>query len=75
MKHFKRILSVLLAVTFIVSCAAITANANPALGDEAYKQSLRDKGFPESYVTRLADLHVNHPNWVFEPLKITEMKS
>ncbi len=74
MKHLKRILSVLLAVTFIVSCAAITANANPAFGDEAYKQSLRDKGFPESYVTRLADLHVNHPNWVFEPLKITEMK-
>lgn len=75
MKHFKRILSVLLAVTFIVSCAAITANANPALGDEDYKQYLRNKGFPETYVTRLADLHVQHPQWIFEPLMVTNINS
>ncbi len=75
MKHFKKILSVLLAITFIVSCAAITANANPALGDEDYKQYLRNKGFPETYVTRLADLHVQHPQWIFEPLMVTNINS
>ncbi len=75
MKHLTRALSILLAVTFIVSCMSLTANANPALGDEAYKQSLRNKGFPETYVTRLADLHVQHPQWIFEPLMITNINS
>lgn len=75
MKHLGRIVSLLLAITFIISCAAVSVNADASLGDEAYKQSLRDKGFPESYVTRLADLHVSHPLWKFEPLMITELKS
>ena len=34
--------------------------------DMNYVQSLRNKGFPESYVEALAKLHAAHPNWNFE---------
>lgn len=34
--------------------------------DENYKNTLRSKGFPESYVEKLAILHALHPNWDFK---------
>lgn len=37
--------------------------------DEDYEQTLRDAGFPESYVTRLAVLHTVYPNWTFIPVQ------
>lgn len=33
--------------------------------DDYYK-SLREKGFPDSYLTYLAEIHARHPNWEFE---------
>ena len=40
--------------------------------DEAYKTTLRNQGFPESYVTPLAKLHALHPKWVFVPTKVID---
>lgn len=37
--------------------------------DEDFEQSLRDAGFPESYVTRLGILHAVYPNWTFVPVQ------
>ena len=37
---------------------------------EEYKKSLKDKGFPDSYISYLAELHARYPKWKFEPLKI-----
>ncbi|MBR4027875.1 MAG: SH3 domain-containing protein [Lachnospiraceae bacterium] len=37
--------------------------------DENYEQTLRDAGFPESYIHSLAVLHDKYPNWVFVPVK------
>ncbi len=34
--------------------------------DMNYVQSLRNKGFPDSYAESLAKLHAVHPNWTFE---------
>lgn len=34
--------------------------------DQNYANSLRRKGFPESYVEKLCRLHAVHPNWNFE---------
>ena len=34
--------------------------------DENYKNTLRSKGFPESYVDSLTKMHMVHPNWNFE---------
>ena len=37
---------------------------------DSYYNSLRSKGFPESYLPYLAEIHARHPNWVFEAEKI-----
>lgn len=36
--------------------------------DTSYVDELVAKGFPYSYATSLASLHVQYPNWVFEPV-------
>ena len=36
--------------------------------DQNYANTLRAKGFPESYVEKLCRLHAVHPNWNFEVL-------
>ncbi|MBR4351395.1 MAG: cadherin-like beta sandwich domain-containing protein [Bacilli bacterium] len=37
--------------------------------DQNYANTLRQKGFPESYVEKLVKLHAQHPNWNFEVSK------
>lgn len=37
---------------------------------DSYYSSLRDKGFPESYLPYLAEIHARHPNWIFDVEKI-----
>ena len=37
---------------------------------EKYTESLKQKGFPESYATKLTTLHVYHPNWEFEAYNV-----
>lgn len=49
----------------------------PALEVEAatsYEQQLINAGFPQSYATKLAELHEIHPKWNFEPLLVTQAK-
>ena len=38
--------------------------------DSNYMDSLRSKGFPESYIEKLTKMHMIHPNWNFVPQKI-----
>lgn len=33
----------------------------------SYAGDLKEKGFPDSYIPALVDLHEKHPNWIFEP--------
>ena len=40
----------------------------PSLGSEEFKQDLIAKGFPESYLGPLMDLHAAYPQWTFTPL-------
>ena len=37
---------------------------------ENYYNSLKRKGFPDSYLTYLAEIHARHPNWNFDAEKI-----
>ena len=37
---------------------------------EKYTESLKQKGFPESYATKLTTLHIYHPNWEFEATNV-----
>ena len=38
-----------------------------------YRLELTKRGFPESYVERLAYLKYDHPSWVFEPLAVGDL--
>ena len=38
-----------------------------------YREKLTAKGFPTSYVERLAYLQYDHPDWIFEPLPVTDL--
>ncbi len=49
-----------------VSCPNFGPNSSH---DQAFVQSLRDKGFPELYIGQLADLHAKYPNWTFNAIK------
>lgn len=40
----------------------------PALGSEEFRQDLVSKGFPESYIAPLMELHAVYPQWTFAPL-------
>lgn len=58
----KRIVSVLMSIAIVLaSFFPLTAYA------ESYEDILRSKGFPDSYITKLSQLHNLHPNWIFEP--------
>lgn len=40
------------------------------INDSDYANTLRNAGFPESYVTNLVALHLKYPNWKFEAVKV-----
>lgn len=63
----KRFISVLLSALIIANTIAIFAFSSTAYA-ATYAQSLKDKGFPDSYIPYLVSLHEKYPNWVFEPL-------
>jgi len=52
-----------LAVLLAAACGQSSAFA---AGNDSY---ITAKGFPKSYLTRLAKLHEQHPNWRFTPQK------
>ena len=41
---------------------------DPKEDDINFEEELRNKGFPESYIQKLCELHTEYPNWVFEPV-------
>ena len=66
----KRILSVLLAALMIFSTFSIYDSGSMITAYAAdYAATLRNKGFPESYIKPLVELHKKYPNWIFKPLK------
>ncbi len=74
MKLLKRFALLSLCLVMLASTFAtpISVFADEA-ADEAYKQALRDKGFPESYLSSLLALHKKYKDWTFEPLQVTEL--
>ena len=76
MKKHIRIISFTMA--WLMLCAAVVALPLPvtAVSDGTdYKQQLRASGFPEDYIEPLYELHLLHPEWNFEPLKVTELNA
>ena len=62
----KKFFSTFLALCLLMTAlAALPANAFA----KSYADQLRDKGFPESYISKLVSLHNKYPKWDFQPLK------
>lgn len=65
----KKILSVFLSfVVAFTSFFPLVFKPVPAQAAD-YAAQLRNKGFPESYIKDLTELHNKYPNWIFEPLQ------
>ncbi len=65
----KKILSVLLAVLLTASTFAVFSADIKEVQAADYAASLKNKGFPESYIKPLTELHKKYPNWIFKPIK------
>jgi len=67
-------------VAFAVFMAMLVSQVLPMLppleveAATSYEQQLINAGFPQSYATKLAELHEIHPTWNFEPLLVTKAK-
>lgn len=75
MKAIFRILLTALGTSLLCTGLMLPAHAQSTQDVHPYTQSLIEKGFPASYAEKLTGLHYLHPDWVFEPLPITEMKA
>lgn len=64
----KKILSVILSAAIAISSFAIASAGTFSVQAADYATTLRNKGFPESYIKSLTELHRKYPNWIFEPL-------
>ena len=62
----KKICSTFLAICLII--ATLSTLPTTAFA-KSYADQLRDKGFPESYISKLVSLHNKYPKWDFQPLK------
>ncbi len=40
-----------------------------------YREQLLQKGFPESYIPMLMELHIQHPNWKFNAHNVTQINN
>ena len=72
MKKYTRIISIIMAL-LMLGVTPLPVIAEDTNGD--YKQHLRSLGFPEDYIEPLYELHLLHPKWSFEPLKVTSLNS
>lgn len=61
-KIFSLILSVLILSVGIVPTAMSSYAAD-------YSKKLKEKGFPDSYISALCTLHEKYPEWDFEPFQ------
>ncbi len=62
----KKVLSLFLSLVMLLSVlSAFGLSASAA----TYRQQLKDKGFPDSYLDSLVALHNQYPNWEFKPFK------
>ncbi|MGN0529247.1 MAG: hypothetical protein ACI4IE_08950, partial [Eubacterium sp.] len=66
----KKILSIILSIITIVVCIA---PASSAVSAATYREQLKSKGFPDSYLDSLVSLHTKYPNCDFEPF-VTGLK-
>ncbi len=73
-KRAVTVVSALLCVCIFIGSLPIMADA-AGYEREGYEQELMAKGFPADYAEKLAELQLAHPNWIFEPLLVSDLNS
>ncbi len=63
----KKLISVILSAILLINTFAILPVGGITAQAADYAATLRSKGFPESYIEPLVELHKKYPNWIFEP--------
>ena len=65
----KKFISLILSAMLAINTFAVVSFTNITSAQAAdYAATLRNKGFPEIYISDLVKLHNKYPNWIFEPL-------
>lgn len=64
----KRLLSIVLSCTILLSGGVFFSNTDvaEAATDATFSSEMKVAGFPDSYITGLAQLHKQYPQWQFE---------
>ena len=64
----KRLLSIVLSCTILISGGVFFSNTDvaEAATDATFSSEMKVAGFPDSYITGLAQLHKQYPQWQFE---------
>ena len=64
----KRLLSIVLSCTILISGGVLFSNTvvAEAATDATFSSEMKVAGFPDSYITGLAQLHKQYPQWQFE---------
>ena len=68
--HFWKYFTVLITALIV---GWIAWSIYRAIRIEHYRRALTERGFPESYVEPLSRLQFDYPNWVFEPVPVTDL--
>lgn len=65
----KRLLSLFLCAVIAVTAVTFAPINNIEANAADYATTLRNQGFPETYIAPLVELHNKYPNWIFKPFK------
>ena len=71
MKSAKKILAIILTVATLLAVIPFTS---VSAGEyQLYYQHMLNIGFPAAYAEKLTNLHMIHPDWIFEASNITQL--
>ena len=56
-----------------IAAVALLLAIGPCIARARYRAKMISAGFPPAYAELLAELHSDHPKWIFQPLYITDI--
>lgn len=64
----KKLLSIILSVAVAISSLTVISMNTVTVQAADYATTLKNSGFPTTYIEPLVELHEKYPNWIFKPL-------
>lgn len=63
----KKITALLMCIVITASTFVLCPIGNIDAQAASYANTLRNQGFPETYINSIVELHNKYPNWIFKP--------